>query len=138
MDFDIEIVTEKSPLTKRENEVFLLLVEGHATKVMSATLNRSVDTLNRHLTHIFTKLHVENAKQAITAGFVRGIVRSKNVLLVCLVVLSTGSAILPSAVYASDFIPINRVRVRGGRTLRTGNQLRLRTPSKRKRDGDGW
>ncbi|MCX4186750.1 helix-turn-helix domain-containing protein [Methylophaga sp. OBS4] len=136
MDFEVEIDSDVSPLTPAENRVFALLVQGKTQQAMSVILHRSIKTVEAHLLHSYQKLGVDNSRQAITAAFVRGMVRARQILVLCLVLVSAGNAVLPSQAYASSSdsgpeIPLNRLRVRGGARLRTGSQLKLRHPSRR-------
>lgn len=138
MDFEVEVDPRQSPLSPAENRVYALLVAGKPRDAMCVVLHRSIKTVDTHLLHIFQKLNVENSQQAITAGFVRGIVRARKALLLLLVVCSTGSAVLPSQAYAALMdeppaeMPMNRLRVRGGGRVRTGSQLRLRRQIRRR------
>lgn len=143
MDIDVEFVEEKSPLTKAENQVGALLPRGLTIKEMAVSLHRSVKTVETHLGHIYQKLDVVNDKQAITVMFLRGIVKARQALLLCLVVCSAGNAVLPSQAYArteNDWseapvdAPMNRMRVRGGTQARTGSRLQLRRPTRRRED----
>lgn len=120
MDFEVEIDTEQSPLSPAENRVYQLLIAGKPRDAMSLVLHRSIKTVDTHLLHIFQKLNVDNAQQAITVGFVRGIVKARQMLVLMLAVASGGNAVLPSRAYADVFdeppveVPFHRVRVRGG------------------------
>lgn len=100
MDFDIEIDVSRSPLSPAENRVALLLHKGLTIKAMAETLHRSVKTVETHLGHIYQKLGVENDKQAITLSWVRGFVRVKKMLVLCLVMTGTANAVLPARVMA--------------------------------------
>lgn len=139
MDFDVEIDAGRSPLSPAENRVYQLLIEGKPREAMSLALHRSIKTVDTHLLHIFQKLNVDNAQQAITPGFVRGMVKAKKVLLLCLVLTSAGNAVMPSQAYASpdapgSEIPMNRLQMRGGVRARTGSRLQLRRPTRRRED----
>lgn len=52
-------------LSIRELEVLRLLVKGHSTKVIAATLFISFETVRSHLKNIYNKLHVNCGKEAI-------------------------------------------------------------------------
>jgi LuxR family transcriptional regulator, maltose regulon positive regulatory protein len=53
------------PLTEREAEVLLLLAEGLANREIANRLVVTVDTVKKHLTHIFGKLDAASRTQAI-------------------------------------------------------------------------
>lgn len=119
MDFDLDFDQEKSGLTKKEFGVYVLMVVGCTRKVIAAMLNRSEDTINTHITHIHQKLKVDNTAQAITAGFVRGIVKTKKAFVLCLVVTSTVNSVLPikamAAKSADDPVGVPDKRIIRGR-----------------------
>ena len=52
-------------LSERELEVLQLLVQGHSTKMIAATLFISFETVRSHLKNIYNKLHVNCGKEAI-------------------------------------------------------------------------
>ncbi len=52
-------------LSARELEVLQLLVKGHSTKMIAATLFISFETVRSHLKNIYNKLHVNCGKEAI-------------------------------------------------------------------------
>lgn len=64
------------PLTKRELTVLKLLAEGKSNKIMAATLNISVRTVETHRQNIKTKLGIQTAaglaRYAIETGLVKG------------------------------------------------------------------
>jgi DNA-binding NarL/FixJ family response regulator len=53
-------------LTPRELDVLQLLIKGYSSKMIAAELNISFDTARSHLKNIYTKLHVNCGKQAIS------------------------------------------------------------------------
>jgi LuxR family maltose regulon positive regulatory protein len=53
------------PLTEREAEVLLLVAEGRSNREISERLVVTLDTVKKHLTHIFGKLDVASRTQAI-------------------------------------------------------------------------
>ena len=53
-------------LTARENEVMTLVITGASNQSIADELGISINTVNRHLTHIFGKLGVSNRAQAIS------------------------------------------------------------------------
>lgn len=57
--------TKKYDLSVRELEVLRLLVKGHSTKIIAATLFISFETVRSHLKNIYNKLHVNCGKEAI-------------------------------------------------------------------------
>ena len=52
-------------LTKREQEILVLLTEGYTYKAISAECYISMDTVSTHLRHIYQKLHVNCATEAV-------------------------------------------------------------------------
>jgi ATP/maltotriose-dependent transcriptional regulator MalT len=53
------------PLSQRELEVLRLIVEGATNKEIAGELVLTVNTVKRHISNIFGKLHVSNRAQAI-------------------------------------------------------------------------
>jgi LuxR family maltose regulon positive regulatory protein len=53
------------PLTEREGEVLLLLSEGRSNREIAERLVVTLDTVKKHLTHIFGKLDAASRTQAI-------------------------------------------------------------------------
>ena len=53
------------PLTDRELEVLALIVEGYINREVADRLYISVNTVKKHVNHIFSKLDVSNRAQAI-------------------------------------------------------------------------
>jgi LuxR family maltose regulon positive regulatory protein len=53
------------PLSTREHEVLTLLAAGHPNKMISEELFITVDTVKRHISHVFDKLGVGNRTQAV-------------------------------------------------------------------------
>ncbi len=68
---------EKSPaleaagLTARELEVLDQLAEGYLYKEIAHHLGIGIDTVKRHITHIYQKLHVQNRTEALNKAFPR-------------------------------------------------------------------
>lgn len=62
MEWDKE--TCKGLLSKREQEILLLIEEGKRSKEIAEVLSISVNTVNRHRQNILEKLQVENSLQA--------------------------------------------------------------------------
>jgi LuxR family maltose regulon positive regulatory protein len=54
------------PLTSRELEVLRLLAAGSSNQAIAEELVVALDTVKRHLTHIFDKLGAANRTQAVT------------------------------------------------------------------------
>jgi DNA-binding CsgD family transcriptional regulator len=61
-------------LTSRELDVLRLVVEGRSSREIAQTLVLSEYTVARHLTHIFTKLGVENRAGAAAHALRHGLV----------------------------------------------------------------
>ena len=55
----------KSILTKREKEVFLLLINNHTTKEIADILNISEKTIRNHISNAMQKLGVKGLAQAV-------------------------------------------------------------------------
>jgi DNA-binding NarL/FixJ family response regulator len=53
-------------LSKREIEILQLLIEGYPTKQIASELFIAFDTVRTHLKNIYTKLHVNCGKEAIS------------------------------------------------------------------------
>jgi LuxR family maltose regulon positive regulatory protein len=53
------------PLTEREGEVLLLLAEGRSNREIADQLVVTLDTVKKHLTHIFGKLDASSRTQAV-------------------------------------------------------------------------
>lgn len=61
-------------LTERELEVLVLLARGRRPTEIADDLFLSVKTIKNHLTHVYEKLHVDSAAQAVAEAYRRGIV----------------------------------------------------------------
>ena len=57
--------TDNFDLTEREHEILKLLAKGLSYKMIAAECNISYATVNSHITHIYEKLHVSNAAEAV-------------------------------------------------------------------------
>jgi LuxR family transcriptional regulator, transcriptional regulator of spore coat protein len=55
----------KSILTKRENEVFSLLVTNNTTREIANSLNISEKTVRNHVSNVMQKLGVKGRAQAV-------------------------------------------------------------------------
>ena len=55
----------KNILTKREKEIFQLLIENKSTKKISLLLNISEKTVRNHISNVMQKLDVINRTNAI-------------------------------------------------------------------------
>ena len=53
------------PLSNREHEVLRLMAAGHPNKAIADELFITVDTVKRHVTHVFEKIGVANRTQAV-------------------------------------------------------------------------
>ena len=58
---------EKSILTKREREVFLLLVQNKTTKDIASDLSISEKTVRNHISNVMQKLGVKGRASAVVA-----------------------------------------------------------------------
>ncbi|MEP7317427.1 MAG: response regulator transcription factor [Panacibacter sp.] len=61
-------------LTEREHEILKLLVKGLSYKMIAAECNISYATVNSHISHIYEKLHVSNAAEAVAKAIGQHIV----------------------------------------------------------------
>ncbi|MES2332259.1 MAG: helix-turn-helix transcriptional regulator [Bacteroidota bacterium] len=59
----LKIITE--PLTQREMQILLLLVDGKLNKEIGTVLNISVDTVKKHLKNIYRKITARNRVEAV-------------------------------------------------------------------------
>lgn len=55
----------KNIITKREKEIFQLLIENKSTKEISSILNISEKTVRNHISNVMQKLDVINRSNAI-------------------------------------------------------------------------
>jgi non-specific serine/threonine protein kinase len=62
-------------LTPTELQVLRLLARGHTTKEIAAQLVCAVSTVDRHITHIYTKLDVRNRAEAAALAVEYGLAR---------------------------------------------------------------
>ena len=62
----------KSPLTKREHEVMLLVAQGLLNKQVAYELGISDRTVQFHLKSVFDKLAVSSRTEAVVQGLERG------------------------------------------------------------------
>ena len=60
-----EVFMDKYILTKREKEVFNLLVTNKSTKEIAKTLNISEKTVRNHISNAMQKLGVKGSAQAV-------------------------------------------------------------------------
>ena len=56
---------ESLRLSIREEQVLLLISQGHPNKVIADKLGLSTDTVCSHLKHVFDKLHVSSRTEAV-------------------------------------------------------------------------
>jgi DNA-binding NarL/FixJ family response regulator len=61
-------------LTPREQDVLQLLIKGYSSKMIAAALFISFDTARSHLKNIYTKLHVNCGKEAISKALIERII----------------------------------------------------------------
>lgn len=58
--------SQLSPLTDKEQQVLARLVEGDSYKMIADKLGISIDTVRFHIRHIYGKLHVNSATEAVS------------------------------------------------------------------------
>jgi len=61
-------------LSERERDVLRQLVEGQSYKQIAAALNVSIDTVRTHLRHVYRKMQVHSAGEAISRAIKSGAV----------------------------------------------------------------
>lgn len=52
-------------LTKREKDIFLLLIKNYSTDLIAKKLNISIKTVRNHISNVIIKLGVSDRTQAI-------------------------------------------------------------------------
>lgn len=70
-----QVVNDQYKLTAREKEVLELLVKGNSYKMIANTCEITLDTVKRHLQHIYHKLHVNCGTEAVAKALQQKIVR---------------------------------------------------------------
>ncbi|MES2774440.1 MAG: response regulator transcription factor [Bacteroidota bacterium] len=63
-----------TPLTEKEKEVLLHLVQGKSYKQIAAANLVGIETIRTHIKHIYTKLHVSSMSQAVAKAIRQKIV----------------------------------------------------------------
>ena len=66
-----------SELTEREIEVLTLLAQGASNPQIAEELFITINTVKTHISHILTKLQLENRTQAATYAVQKGIISSE-------------------------------------------------------------
>lgn len=61
-------------LSTREQEILALLVQGFSYKMIADKCNISYATVNKHITHIYEKLHVSSGTEAVAKAIEQRIV----------------------------------------------------------------
>lgn len=56
---------ETTRLSIREEQILMLLSQGHSNKQIADKLDLAIDTVCSHLKHVFTKLHVSSRTEAV-------------------------------------------------------------------------
>lgn len=65
---------EASPLSKRQIEVLKGLSEGDSYRVIAENYNISLDTVRSHVRHIYSYLHVNTAREAVSKALKKKII----------------------------------------------------------------
>jgi DNA-binding NarL/FixJ family response regulator len=60
-----KIRDETAQLSVREEQILVMVSEGHPNKVIASKLDLSIDTVCSHLKRVFTKLHVSSRTEAV-------------------------------------------------------------------------
>ena len=128
MKLNISVNAEASPLTPAENKVYALVAGGFSRREISAMLYREHATVSTHIQHIKAKLDARSATQAVTIGFVRGILKQGKTLAIYGVLFcNVGFGLLPAdALAAGSAPPVQRVRGGGVRLRVSGVKLTRR------------
>ncbi len=66
-DFETKLSKLENPLTKREREIVMFLVQGQSNRRISSALNISEKTVKTHLNNIFRKMKVTSRTQVISS-----------------------------------------------------------------------
>lgn len=66
-------------LTEREGEVFRLIAAGLSNDEIARQIETKVDNAKIHARHIFDKLGVSNRAEAVTVGFIEGILDREDI-----------------------------------------------------------
>lgn len=69
------VLNDEYKLTPREKEVLELLVKGNSYKMIANACDVSIDTVKRHLQHIYHKLHVNCGTEAVAKAIQQKIVK---------------------------------------------------------------
>jgi len=70
-----ENLKDVEPLSKRENQVVLLLAEGLPKQKIAERLRITRNTVATHVSHIYKKLGVSNSHGAVSKAYRCGILR---------------------------------------------------------------
>ncbi|MFN8351870.1 MAG: response regulator transcription factor [Flavobacteriales bacterium] len=65
-------VKNEFSLTDREHEILSWLVKGYSYKMIAAELYISFSTVNTHVNHVYNKLHVNSATEAVALAMRKG------------------------------------------------------------------
>jgi DNA-binding CsgD family transcriptional regulator len=65
---------DSEPLTAKELEILMHLVNGKAYKQIADVQNISIETVRSHIKHIYRKLHVNSMSQAVAKAIHQKIV----------------------------------------------------------------
>jgi DNA-binding NarL/FixJ family response regulator len=60
-----KIRDESTRLSIREEQILMLLSQGHSNKMIASSLELSIDTVCTHLKNVFSKLHVNSRTEAV-------------------------------------------------------------------------
>jgi DNA-binding NarL/FixJ family response regulator len=67
-----EVLT--NPLTRREEEILLLVAQGHSNKTIAETLNLSEKTVRNHVTHLLKKLEKKRRTELVRYAWKTGLI----------------------------------------------------------------
>lgn len=124
MAYKVEIDAEKSPFSRRVNQVLSLIMEGRNREAVALALHIGINTVNTHMQAAFNVAGVDNLASLMTYLYAEGIAKAKKTLVLCLMVSGVGNALIPDKAYAesdakSPFeVPEKRPMMRGRHGLR--------------------
>jgi DNA-binding NarL/FixJ family response regulator len=73
---------ETDLLTKKEGQVYSLLIQGMTKKAIALQLHRSIKTIEKHIDTIYKKLGVHSAAAAVHIGYLSKIIKLLSLALI--------------------------------------------------------
>lgn len=62
-------MNQQLPLTRAQQRVVLLAIQGHTNRQIAETLHLTVSTVEQHLTHSYRKLGIQHRTQLEVVGW---------------------------------------------------------------------